>query len=477
MAKKVENNNLSKRQKQVVKLVRKSNQLVEGRYKFDIWETRVFTKMLTLIKRDDVDFKNYRIYIKDVIDEFGLEKDNRAYERIKRAGIKLNDRSVRIYRDTDEGKMQFDTKIVASVESFVNNSEGKYIDVSFHPRMKPYLLALKSKFTVYDSRNILALPSTYTIRIYELLKQYETIGNRKIDLDDLKEMIGAVEETFDGETRFIKDHYPLYGNFRQKILLKAQNDLKKHTDISFEFEPLKRGRKVVALQFYIYKNSPLGKKRKPKSTPVLIQNPEPEQSSTIVNEPEGETFAELFPLVKSWIGEKAFRKLVDNYPENQIRRSISYTLNRIKNGDEIKNVAGHIISMSKQTGLFDPLEQAKEVKKQKKNAAQEVAQQKKNLRNELKNLQQELYNQETTAIETFLNRNKEARDTALVKTRGKKMSRYDLEKTDNENFLTNEVFRMSVFSTVQELFPEVTRNVKELFQPQIDALKRDLRRF
>jgi len=433
--------------------------------------------MLTLIKRDDVDFKNYRIYIRDVIDEFGLEKDNRAYERIKRAGIKLNDRSVRIYRDTDEGKMQFDTKIVASVESFVNNSEGKYIDVSFHPRMKPYLLALKSKFTVYDSRNILALPSTYTIRIYELLKQYEPIGSRKIDLHDLKEMIGAVEETFDGETRFIKDHYPLYGNFRQKILLKAQNDLKKHTDISFEFEPIKRGRKVVALQFYIRKNVPVGKRAKPNSNPVLIQNPIPEVQDVIINEPVAGVFAELFPLVKSWIGEKAFRSLLDNYPENQVRQSVRYTLNRIKNGDEIKNVAGHIVSMAKQTSLFDPKEQAKVVQKQKKDAAQEEAQRKENLRNELKTLQQELYKQERTAIEIFLSKNKEARDTALVKTRGKKMSRYDLSKTDDENFLTNEVFRMSVFSTVQELYPEVTRNVKELFQPQIDGLKRELRGF
>ena len=440
MAKKTKNNSPAKKQVQVVKLVRKSNQLVEGRYKFDIWETRVFTKMLTLIKRDDDDFKNYRIFIKDVIDEFGLEKDNRAYERIKRAGIKLNDRSVRIYRDTDEGKMQFDTKIVASVESFVNNSDGKYIDVSFHPRMKPYLLALKSKFTVYDSRNILALPSTYTIRIYELLKQYENIGNRKIDLEDLKEMIGAVEETFDGETRFIKDHYPLYGNFRQKILLKAQNDLRKHTDISFEFEPIKRGRKIVALQFYIHKNSPIGKKRKPKSIPVLIQNPEPAPQSTIINEPEITVFAELFPLVKSWIGEKAFQKLLDNYPENQVRRSVTYTLNRINNGDKIKNIAGHIVSMSKQTGLFDPVEKEKKVQKKKKDVAQEEARRKEDLQKELKSLRQELYNQETTTIEDFLSKNKEARDTALVKTRGKKTSRYDLQKTDNENFLSNKVF-------------------------------------
>jgi len=55
-----------------VKLIKKSNDLVEGRYRFDIWETRVFTKMLTLIRMDDEDFKEYRIYLKDVVHDFGL---------------------------------------------------------------------------------------------------------------------------------------------------------------------------------------------------------------------------------------------------------------------------------------------------------------------------------------------------------------------------------------------------------------------
>ncbi len=45
-----------------VKLIRKSNELVEARYKFDIWEVRVFAKALTLIKQSDVDFKTYDIF-------------------------------------------------------------------------------------------------------------------------------------------------------------------------------------------------------------------------------------------------------------------------------------------------------------------------------------------------------------------------------------------------------------------------------
>ena len=57
---------------QVVKFIRKSNNLVEAKYKFDIWEMRLLTKMLTLIQRDDEDFKDYKIYLRDIVQDFQL---------------------------------------------------------------------------------------------------------------------------------------------------------------------------------------------------------------------------------------------------------------------------------------------------------------------------------------------------------------------------------------------------------------------
>ena len=66
--------------REIVKFVRKSNDLVEARYKFDIWETRLFTKMLTMINMDDEDFKDYRIYLRDIVREFELVKNKESYE-------------------------------------------------------------------------------------------------------------------------------------------------------------------------------------------------------------------------------------------------------------------------------------------------------------------------------------------------------------------------------------------------------------
>ena len=186
----------SKTSKNVVKLIRKSNELVEARYKFDIWETRIFTKMLSMVHKNDEDFQPYRIYLSDIVKDFQVENNKDAYDRLRRGGNKLMSKIIKVIRETEEGLMELTTPIVVGVDRLVNpNSEdGKFIDVSFHPDMRPFLLSLKSQFTIYDVNNILKLPSSYSIRLYELLKQYERIGSRKFQLQELKEIIGVIEE-------------------------------------------------------------------------------------------------------------------------------------------------------------------------------------------------------------------------------------------------------------------------------------------
>ena len=82
--------------KGIVKFIKKSNDLVEARYKFDIWETRIFTKMLTMIRRSDEDFKDYKIYLKDIVHDFDLEKNKEAYEFLRDGARKLMKKSFHI---------------------------------------------------------------------------------------------------------------------------------------------------------------------------------------------------------------------------------------------------------------------------------------------------------------------------------------------------------------------------------------------
>ena len=83
------------------------------------------------------------------------------------------------------------------------------------------------------------LKSSYAIRIYELLKQYEKLHERTFLLTDLRKMLG------------VEDIYPAYGNFKQRVLVSAQKELKKKTDITFEIEEIKSGRRVTKIKFLI----------------------------------------------------------------------------------------------------------------------------------------------------------------------------------------------------------------------------------
>ena len=88
-----------------------------------------------------------------------------------------------------------------------------YIELKFNDDLKPMLLELKKLFNKYDIKNIIPLRSVFSFRIFELLKQYESIGHREIRLEHLKEMLG------------IENKYSLYANFKRKVILQAQKDL------------------------------------------------------------------------------------------------------------------------------------------------------------------------------------------------------------------------------------------------------------
>lgn len=87
--------------------------------------------------------------------------------------------------------------------------------------------------------NVVKLKSTYAIRIYELLKQYEDIKEWTISLENLRYYLDAI------------DVYPNYANFKQRVLNPSQKELNQKTDISFEFEEIKLGRKVHKIRFII----------------------------------------------------------------------------------------------------------------------------------------------------------------------------------------------------------------------------------
>ncbi len=115
------------------------------------------------------------------------------------------------------------------VNSFKYNIDGSgIIEATFHPDLKPYLIQLKNRYLMYDMENLLHISSSNSIRMYELLKAFEKIGKRSFEIEELKEILGVAEK-----------YHGRYYNFKKRIIVQAQKDLNKYTDIAFTFRESK----------------------------------------------------------------------------------------------------------------------------------------------------------------------------------------------------------------------------------------------
>lgn len=312
-------------------LVVKSNQLTEARYEFNIWETRVFTKMVTMIKKDDQEFKRYKIDIKDLIGFFGSVSNN-DYDRIKAVPRSLMKKIIEIPYIENGKKRLFMTPLVTSATKPIDDGEDEnsYIELTFHPDIKPYLLELKGRFLKYDIGNVLRISSTHSVRIYELLKQYEKIGYRIIEVAELKILLG------------VQNKYNLYGHFKSRVIAQAQKDLKKNTDIYFEFEEIKESRSVYAIKFLIFTNTTeetTGKKKqkhkgkKQRGTGNLFN---------LSKEPEHEVVKELINVGIDY--EKAIA-LIEQYGEANVLEELKFAQKELKSKSNVQSKTGFIISM------------------------------------------------------------------------------------------------------------------------------------
>jgi len=232
-------------------LVVKSNDLIISRYNLSLSEQKLILKVVSMINKDDEDFKDYYVKVSDYVNLIE-SKSKSCYSQIKKFTEGLLKKPLSIPQE--DGFLACNW--FSSIKYIENKGE---LICCFDPKLKPYLLKLKSCFTAYRLENVLKLKTKYSIRLYEVLKQYENMRVTQIPLDNFKKYLS------------IPSAY-LYGNIKEQILKPAQKEFKEHTDIMFDFEEIKESRKVVALNFTIYKNNPNSDKIvKPKSQQNAIE--------------------------------------------------------------------------------------------------------------------------------------------------------------------------------------------------------------
>ena len=121
-----------------------------------------------------------------------------------------------------------------------------YVEINAHDKALPLMFEFKNKYFTYQLWNALRLKSPNQLRMYEILKQYQTIGYRVLKVEDLRALLGIE-----------KKEYPRFGDFKKRVLDACQGALFEHTDIKYTYEPYGKkgpGGKILQLKFIIEKN-------------------------------------------------------------------------------------------------------------------------------------------------------------------------------------------------------------------------------
>lgn len=230
-------------------LVVKSNRLVEACYRLNLVEQQIILFAISRSRDEQLGLSPNNpvtIAASAFAQVFGTNETN-VYGQLKAALEDLFERSVTIY-DTDPttGKDRTVTTRWISDKAYIDGAG--QIQLTFAPRVIPYITRLESEFTSYRLEKISGMSSAHAVRLYELLVQYLTIGTREIGLSDLRKTLGLTDE------------YKAIKDFKKRVIDVAVAQINEHSDIRVSYTQRKTGRTVTHLIFAI--------KPEPKSAPA-----------------------------------------------------------------------------------------------------------------------------------------------------------------------------------------------------------------
>ncbi len=304
-------------------IVTKSNELIQASYRLGLTEQRIILYLVSKIQPTDEEFKTYTLSIKSLHDILGL-KGNPKYSELKEITRDLMKKVFQVHMNGSLYQMSW-------LSSVVYNDDKGTVSLRFDPVLKPFLLELKKNFTSYKYENIVKLRSSYSIRIYELLKQYERLKERYFTVEDFRSILG------------LENQYKTYGNLKNRVIKPAKKELENFSDLRFDLEEVKTGRKVTGIKFLIEKND-------------MGTNPSPQNLETSLFINKVETFAQKYKFkiseeeIYHWLiyKEKVLELMeqIDNKkdvksPLHYINKVIGYTKDRKSNTPADKAIPSH----------------------------------------------------------------------------------------------------------------------------------------
>jgi plasmid replication initiation protein len=218
-------------------ILAQSNIITSARYELTKMEKNLLYLAMREMKPTDLPYQPYYVSITELQHRTG---DEVRHDRLRNITKKMLSRVLEA--DLPNGNL-LQTHFFSSVEYIRGTGT---LEISIDPKLRPYYGFLKSHFTTFQLDLAITLNSIYAKRMYEIFSMYKNLPDKvfRVSVDKLKLQLGLVDATSG------KDKYPLYAGFKRDVLGPAA-EINTATDLAFTYREIKRGRKVVELEFTI----------------------------------------------------------------------------------------------------------------------------------------------------------------------------------------------------------------------------------
>ncbi len=292
------------------KNVAQSNAITNGYSSYTKLESDLMIVLLAQLKPNEL---KYRVSVKDLLKHTKVLPSN--YKSIIEALHGLFEKVLTLKHSEDRI-----THIrLLSLMDYSKTNVDSYIDIMITKPIAPYLLQLKARFTVFETKAYLQLNSTYSKKLYQLFAEFKTTGVLILSCDEIQKLLGV--------------NYVSFGRVLEKIITPSIEEIITTTNINnIKLHPIKEGRKIVAYKFtFNWQPQQL-------EIPILATSTPP---------PTVEVYEQLVSIYQ--LSNKQATIICEAMPLKEIKMSLrSIQLQR----DNIKNISAYTVTLfQKRNGI------------------------------------------------------------------------------------------------------------------------------
>ena len=248
---------MNKDNKKLVKIV-KDNNLIQGKYHLNPLEQKFIYKLIEYIQANnfierevELTFENFLKGFKQVINKRITKQEFKNFiEGIQDKRIILyseREKFIRTQWFKISGDLNYNT-LTLEIDKDVFN----------------YIHNLHTKFTELSLESLYKFKKFYSMRIYELLKQWSCKGETKIigfELNYLREILGLKD----------KKAYETFANFRARILEPTKEEINNNSELIIDYNFKTEHKKIVGIYFEVF-DSGIEKKKIKEDIPFFVSS-------------------------------------------------------------------------------------------------------------------------------------------------------------------------------------------------------------